>query len=100
MKNEINDTRLKNLQKEINTLKIDIDNLKEMTRIFQKKMEMTQDEVIRMAVEKQSLIMSVTYIMNVATELATREGITVPDPQSGIDKPGVPSTKNRPSYMT
>ena len=49
--------------------------MKEKVKVLDKKLDMLQDEEAKIAIEMQSLMQSMNFIMNVAIEIAKREGI-------------------------
>ena len=90
--------REKVLQKQISQLKRDVTNLKEQTKILQRKIEFTQDEMAKLAVFAQALIQSVTFIVQVARQLAEKEniqhqmGLPPVDPNTPPTPPPQPGT--------
>jgi len=88
------DEQEKLLKKNVIQLKKDNTHLKEKVKVLDKRLDMLQDEAAKMAVEMQSLIMSVTYMFDVALEIAKKENIRqdmgLPTAQPGTPGPVPP----------
>ena len=63
------------LKRTVATLKRDNTQLKAKVKVLDRKFDMLQDEEAKLGVEMQSLIQSVSFIVNVALEISKREGI-------------------------
>ena len=85
------DEQVKLLKKNVGTLKRDNTHLKEKVKVLDKRLDMLQDESAKIAVEMQSLIQSVSYIFEIALEIAKKEGIRQDmglPPPPGQNQPG------------
>jgi len=89
---KIKNIRENNLAKEVKRLHKDVSNLQEKTKLLQKRLDFTQDELVKVAIEKQAIIQSVSYIMTIGIELAKREGIII----EGAAQQGAPVTPELP----
>ena len=69
------DENEKLLKRTVATLKRDNTQLKAKVKVLDRKFDMLQDEEAKLGVEMQSLIQSVSFIVNVALEISKREGI-------------------------
>ena len=69
------DENEKLLKRTVATLKRDNTQLKAKVKVLDRKFYMLQDEEAKLGVEMQSLIQSVSFIVNVALEISKREGI-------------------------
>jgi len=69
------DEQAKQLKRNLATLKNDNVHLREKVKVLDKRLDMLQDDEAKLSIEMQALIQSMTFIMNVAIEIAKREGI-------------------------
>jgi len=92
----------KQLKRNVTTLQKDSAHLRAKVKVLDKKFDMLQDEEAKMAIEMQSIVQSMNFIMNVAVEIAKREGIrsdmglqpvTPPPPGTTTSKDIVPPLK-------
>jgi len=63
------------MKKQVAQLKRDITSLKEKSKLLEKRLDYTQDEVTKLAVEKQALVMSVKLVYDIALKVAEKENI-------------------------
>ena len=77
--------REKYMKKQVDQLKKDIMGLKERSKLVEKRLEYTQDEVTKLAVEKQALVMSVKLVYDIALKLAEKEAL---HKEMGLKSPG------------
>jgi len=69
------DDRDKSMQREFNKLNREITNLKEKMKVYEKRLEFTQDEMTKIAVAEQSLIAAVKVVYDIGIKIAERENI-------------------------
>jgi len=64
-------------------LKRDSTNLREKMKLFEKRLDFTQDENTKLAVEMQAVVQGVSHIVNIGLKLAERERV---NSEMGLDK--------------
>lgn len=70
-------------KKAIAQLKKDSTNMKEKIKLLEKRLDFTQDENTKLAVEMQAVLQGVNHILSVGVKLAERERVNV---DMGLDK--------------
>jgi hypothetical protein len=79
--------RDKNYKREITQLKKDNTNIKEKLKLLEKRLDFTQDENAKLAVEMQAVVQGVKHILDIGLKIAERErvnhqmGLTQQEPQ-------------------
>lgn len=63
-------------KKEIASLKKDVTNMREKMKLLEKRLDFTQDENTKLAVEVQAVVQGVQHIVGVAVKLAERERVS------------------------
>lgn len=95
------DEQERQLIRNVKTLQKDNSHLRAKVKVLDKKFDILQDEEAKMAIEMQSIVQSMNFIMNVALEIAKREGIRTdmglqPVP---VPPPGTPETPTTPGTV-
>jgi len=70
-------------RKAIAQLKKDTTNMKEKIKLLEKRLDFTQDENTKLAVEGQAIMQGVNHILQIGIKLAERERINM---DMGLDK--------------
>ena len=80
--------REKLLRKEISQVRKDASQLKEKIKILEKRLDFSQDETARLAVYQQSIVQSVTFMVEIGMKIAEKEKVAI---EMGLKK-GPPVT--------
>ena len=71
-------------KKAIAQLKKDTTNMKEKIKLLEKRLDFTQDENTKLAVEGQAIMQGVNHILQIGVKLAERERV---NQDMGLEKP-------------
>jgi formate-dependent nitrite reductase cytochrome c552 subunit len=63
-------------KKEIASLKKDVTNMREKMKLLEKRLDFTQDENTKLAVEVQAVVQGVQHIVGIALKIAEREKVS------------------------